>query len=273
MPELISRMARCSSVASLNSTIRSTLPSAARTMRPYALASDRRDDGDGRAAACVLLCERDEGLALQQRDVAHRHEDGARQVGGEGVEAALGGPARPLDLVLVGDGARGVDRGDVLGDAVTLVADDDGDVLGARGAGRGDGVPDERAAADGVHHLRERRAHPGALARGEDDDGGRTGVAHVHAPWGRGQVSGASRRDLDTLLTRDGRGSTTAARRRLSRVGQGMPEGRRGRRWVITGATRSRCRRATPLPVTSSSRSWRCGPGPGPRPSPRSRAG
>jgi hypothetical protein len=59
------------------------------------------------------------------------------------------------------------------------VADDHDQVLGFE-SGRGKhGVMDQAATADGVQDLGDRRPHPGALACGEDDHGGRSGGAHA----------------------------------------------------------------------------------------------
>ncbi len=120
-----------------------------------------------------------QGRARQQGHVAVRDEDGAVEVGGQDVERALDGPSGALDVVLVGDDGLGVDLGDVGGDQVTLVPDHDRQVLGLGLTGRGDRVADQRAAGDAVQHLGGCGLHPGALASGEDDDGGQAGVAHA----------------------------------------------------------------------------------------------
>jgi hypothetical protein len=69
------------------------------------------------------------------------------------------------------DGLR-VDLGDVRGDQVALVADHDGEVLGADRPGRGDRVADEGPTPDPVQDLGGGGLHPGALTGGEDDDCG-----------------------------------------------------------------------------------------------------
>ena len=48
-------------------------------------------------------------VAGEQRHVAVGDEDGAAQLGGQGEQAALDGPAGALDVVLVGDDQVGVD--------------------------------------------------------------------------------------------------------------------------------------------------------------------
>ena len=86
-----------------------------------------------------------------------------------------------------GDGVAGAARllldrdldvvGQVLGEPPLRVVDDD-DPLGA-GRARGEQRPqDHRPPADRVQDLGQRGAHPGPLARGEDDHGrGGHGVA------------------------------------------------------------------------------------------------
>ena len=127
-------------------------------------------------ALCVASCastRSSERLAGEQRHVAVGHQDrAARGPLGQGVEGALGGAAGALDVVLVGDDGLRVDLGDVGGDQVALVPDDDGEVLGADGAGRGDRVAQQGPAPDPVQDLGGRGLHPGALTCGEDDDGG-----------------------------------------------------------------------------------------------------
>ena len=78
---------------------------------------------------------------------------GGRRIGGQGVERTLRRAAGALDLVLVRDGRSRVHLGDVGGDEVALVPDDDGEVLGTGDAGGRDGVPEEAAAPDPVQHL------------------------------------------------------------------------------------------------------------------------
>ena len=87
--------------------------------------------------------ELDEGVAGEQRHVAVGDEHGAAQVGGQGQQPALDGPAGALDVVLVGDDQVGVEGGAQGDDPVTPVAHDHPDVLRAGGPGRPDGVADE----------------------------------------------------------------------------------------------------------------------------------
>ncbi len=55
---------------------------------------------------------------------------------------------------------------------IAVGRDDHGDPVGAGLAGGGNRPGDHRPPAYGVHHLRERGAHPGPLARRHDQDGG-----------------------------------------------------------------------------------------------------
>ena len=57
------------------------------------------------------------------------------------------------------------------GDQVALVAHHHDDARGRERVRGVEHVPDQRPAADAVQHLRQGGLHPGALARGEDDDG------------------------------------------------------------------------------------------------------
>ena len=139
------------------------------------------DDGDRARRAIVVLDELPEGVASEEGNVPVRDENGAGEVGREGVEGALRRATRALDLVLVRDERAGVDLGDVGGDPLPFVPDDDGEVLGGDLAGGGHGVPEEAPAADVVEDLGGRRPHPGALAGGEDDHGSRGGCSHARA--------------------------------------------------------------------------------------------
>ena len=91
-------------------------------------------------------------VSPEQRHVAG-DEHGAAEPGRQRVQAALDGAAGALDVVLVGDDEARVEGGAHLDDAVALVADDDLHVVGTRGAGRADGVADEREATDVVQDL------------------------------------------------------------------------------------------------------------------------
>ena len=119
-----------------------------------------------RAALLVGARERGDRLGGDQRHVAVEHEHGG--VGVDLVRRRADGVAGAVGLLL--------DRHlDVLGQRLgerALRPVDDHDPAGARLAGRGDRPLDHRAPAQRMQHLRHRRAHPGPLARGEDQDGG-----------------------------------------------------------------------------------------------------
>ena len=142
-----------------------------------------RQDGGGVVLGLVLGHERGEGVGPQQRRVAGEHHHGAVVVDvvvGEGGEADAHGVARaPLHALL--------DEVDVqvtealllhlLGHPLGAVADHDhGAVDGQVGEGV-EHVEHHRPAAEQVEGLGPLRAHPRALAGGEDDGRDRT-TAH-----------------------------------------------------------------------------------------------
>jgi hypothetical protein len=125
---------------------------------------------------------------VEQRHVAVGDEHGPGEIAWQLVEAAADRVAGAVLLLLHGDGdgrlERLADLGQVLGDLVAAVADDDRHPRRAE-PGRGPhGVLDERAAGQPVQHLRRRGPHPGALAGGEDDraDFSEPGRALRHQP-------------------------------------------------------------------------------------------
>ena len=92
--------------------------------------------------------------------------------------AASGAPSSAAcagDLVLVGDPHLGGVLGEVLGDALALVAQHDDELAGAGALGGGERVHEERATADLVEHLGGAGLHAGPGAGGQDDDGGGCG--------------------------------------------------------------------------------------------------
>jgi hypothetical protein len=141
-----------------------------------------RQQRHGGAGGAVIAHQGGERVGIQQRHVAGEDEDVAGELG-HGGEGDLDGAAGAGDLVLVDDDHLVRDARDRLGDLVALVAHDDEDVPRREVARGVEHVPDERAAADAVQHLRQGRAHAGPLTRREDDDGER-GVQRVlcHAP-------------------------------------------------------------------------------------------
>jgi hypothetical protein len=155
---------------------------------PGGVVEVRRDDRHRAARLLVRHRELDEGVAGEQRNVAVRDEDRARQVCRQRLEAALDGAAGALDVVLVGDDEPGIQGGALLDDAVALVADHHADVLGPGLPGGPDRVADQRQATDAVQNLGCRGLHPGALTRGEDDDSSRAGGAHARELQMRSEV-------------------------------------------------------------------------------------
>jgi hypothetical protein len=123
-----------------------------------------------------------DGLRGQQRHIAVGDDDGSAEVLGQLGQRTFGGAAGARNLVLIGDEqgplgghGQGVEVGDEL---IALVADDDDEVVG-RGSGRcGDGMMEQGASADGMHHLGKSRLHSSALARCQYDDGGRMSLRH-----------------------------------------------------------------------------------------------
>ena len=127
MPELISVIARSASVASfvLDDLLDPAVGAAHDAAVARGVGEVGGDDRDRAAALGVAPGELDEGVAGEQRHVAVGDEHGAAQVGGQGHQAALDGPAGALDVVLVGDDEVGVERGAHGDDPVALVAHDD----------------------------------------------------------------------------------------------------------------------------------------------------
>ena len=142
-----------------------------------------------------------QGLGGEQWDVAVGDDDGAGEVGRQRGETALDGAAGALDLVLIGDEAVGVALGDVGSDEVTFVPHDDLEVDGVDASGCRDRMVDQAAPTDGVQDLRHRRLHPGALARGEDDDCCRARWRHVERSYRSPRLPGAPTRTATTSGT------------------------------------------------------------------------
>ena len=139
-------------------------------------------DGDGVGVGFVDFDEARDRLGGQQRHIAVGDDDGSGEVLGQLGQRAFGGASGARNFVLVGDEqgplgghGKGVEVGDEL---IALVADDD-DEMFRRGSGRCcDGVMKQGASADGMHHLGKSRLHSSALARCQDDDGGRMSLRH-----------------------------------------------------------------------------------------------
>ena len=132
------------------------------------------DGHHGRAGVggAVRLEQRGDDLGVDQRVVAGEDDDGVGVADDvvRGAHGAAGAVGLGLDDGL---GALGQARGEV-----AVGRDDHDDALGA-GLARGEHRPgDHRPPADGMQHLRQRRVHPRALARGHDQDGGPAHVAN-----------------------------------------------------------------------------------------------
>ena len=85
----------------------------------------RGDDRDDAARAVVRRGQLEERVTGEERDVAVRDDDSAGQVAGKGLEGALDRAAGALDVVLVGDDERLVERRALGDDTVPLVAHDE----------------------------------------------------------------------------------------------------------------------------------------------------
>ena len=123
--------------------------------------------------------------AVSSGDVAVGHDHGARQ-SREAAQSAVHGVAGAALLVLDDGGRRGATSARW---ALTWSRPWPTTTTrwsGSSCLGGGHGVVDQGAAADGVQDLRDRRLHPGALAGGEDDHGGRSVGAHARSAPGRG---------------------------------------------------------------------------------------
>ena len=138
----------------------------------------RGEHRDGVPGTLVLVDQLAQGVGPQQRDVAVGHHDGAAQVVQHG-KTALNRTAGALDVVLVGDDSVRRHLLDVRVNLVALVPYDHHEVGGVEAVGSRQCVPEQAASADLVQDLRDGGLHPRALARGEDDDCGRTGRGHA----------------------------------------------------------------------------------------------
>ena len=199
-------IARSAGSASLCSTIRGDL-AGARVAHDPPVAGRVRDlggeDGDRVAVGDVRGEQLAERVAVEQRDVAGEHDDGAVDLSPSTAprrvpprptsacaaasstrERAPDGATGARDVVLVGDEHRGVELADVGGDRVPLVPDDDDDAVRlerrarrrARGraasARRGCAAPWGWPNASGCPRLRRgrRRRRGGCRSRGLPSD-------------------------------------------------------------------------------------------------------
>ncbi len=131
-------------------------------------------DGDGVAGAGVFLGQPSQGLGAQQRHIPVGDDDRPGERAGP-VERALHGVPGAELLGLQCRGQR--HSGEVGGSGqevlhlLAAVADDGDHLPRTERGGGADGVPEQRPAGQRVQHLRDRRAHAGALPGGEHDDG------------------------------------------------------------------------------------------------------
>ena len=132
----------------------------------------------------MLGQQRGERVGAQQRHVAVGDEDGAGDAGRQGVEPAAHRVAGAELLLLDGDGdGTGqlvAERGDGLPNLVATVAENHDEVLGVQLRHGVHRVAQQAASPDRVEDLGDGRAHPGALARGENERGaGPRAVGHA----------------------------------------------------------------------------------------------
>ena len=135
---------------------------------------DPAEDAHGTLCRLVLGGEGAQRVALEQRGVAVRDQDRALERLPGGQDGLDGDPhrvTRAVLLLLHREQRRRRQLLDVGADLVAPVTDDGDDPLGLDRGHRGQHVADHAAPADGVEDLHPLRLHPGAAARGEDDDG------------------------------------------------------------------------------------------------------
>jgi hypothetical protein len=139
------------------------------------LVDDPGQDADRGLRRLVLAGEPPQRAALEERRVAVRDQDGAADRRDlllvERVERDPYGVAGAELLVLDGEHRLRQALEDVRADLLALVADDRADPGRLEVADRREDMPDHAAAADLVQHLHRLGLHPGAAARGQDDDG------------------------------------------------------------------------------------------------------
>jgi hypothetical protein len=134
----------------------------------------------------VRVDELAERVRREQRDVAVGHHHYADQFG-QCVKRARDRVAGAELLVLHSGRGGGSDFREMCDDLVAAMADDDGQVLGLERGRRRDGVADEAATAELMQDLGDIGLHPGALARCENDHGGRACAHLALAPGHRWQ--------------------------------------------------------------------------------------
>ncbi len=167
---------------------------------------DRSQHRGGVISFDVLRSEGCERAGAQQRCVAGDHDDGAVNVG-QRVEREANGMTRAVLLRLhhrLGDRR---DVGQVRGDRVPAMPDDNDQVVRIELLAGRHHVTDQTAAADRVQDLRHSRLHPGALAGGQHDHRGRSRLRHCHSQESNlghdqlpGQESNLRRTQIQSLV-------------------------------------------------------------------------
>ena len=178
MDELTSRTALCSSVASRYSTIAASVPSPARSTRPYCFGSSGSNESTVATAsfAPVRVDELAEEPSSEQRRVPGEHED----VVGTALESsacAAHRVTRPARLLLYRD-LDPVEGGGRRGRR------DDDDRIHAESPGRGEHPVDHPPAEDRMQVLGDVGAHPRAESGRHHDGSERPLTVRRHGGWG-----------------------------------------------------------------------------------------
>ena len=193
--------ASSAALASLCSTTRATVPSASRITRPYPVGSSITLVSRVAAAAVVQMRARRARRVLRWSAAARRRARPApsllrpapvrRVPVAPRARCRAARPARPA--VRPARPARGARSTSSRRWPTTTTV-----LRGVQRPRRGEHVLEHRAAGEAVQHLRQgRRLHPGALARGEDDD--REGRSHA----GFGHAVGSPFARVDALWLGD----------------------------------------------------------------------
>ena len=246
---MISVICRSSSVASLSSTIRSTVPPSLRTTRPRPVGSIASTETSAIAAWSMARASSSDGeqVRAHERHVTREDED-LRDLVVQHVEGGaqrVAGAARDVLERRVGALRDGVPDG--LGRRRV----DDERPRARRRRGGIEHVVDHRAAADPVEHLGRGRAHARAEAGGEHDgDGpahGRAGTGRGHGTRRRGDrdratAGGAARRRLMVRLGSSSGGLNSGVGRRGCQpaAGPGSGEALARAPWSVPAAHRDR---------------------------------
>ena len=152
---------------------------------PGGIVEDGRQDGHGIAVGFVGGDKFHQQLPGKERHITIGDDDGSAQrslgvAGVEGLEGRFDGAAGAGHLVLVDDQGCGIEAGDVGGDQVPFVPDDERQHVGVEAACGCECVAYERPSADLVQDLGGPGFHPGTCACGEDDHSGRAVILGAH---------------------------------------------------------------------------------------------